>query len=352
MPFPDIFEQTALTETIRREWRALVQQADGEDRDERLGARILPSKTHNGRMVKLRVQDILPTGLAQFRAPHGEPALWTPRPTLREEVWELVDIDEMHRIDPVQMLALKSPDPNVMREATLSLTERGAMLQQRNELRTEWMRWECLKGALVVPFPNAGSVTINYGIPGGHFPTFGVPWTTFATSDPIEDLWALGAVAIADAGLYLSKFIMNNVTFRKLQRSERIREILSSYGRNVMIPTDGDLKALLRENAQWELNDAGYLPENASDKTLTKFIADGKIMATTPNYTYAGHRIGDMKDGWVLVSLPNQEEPVARQGMQSETLSNKMRKQTFLRQASARMPVLYAPEAIAWGTAF
>lgn len=351
MPFPDIFEQTVLTEVIRREWKAIREAAGGGETVGGFpGERILPLTSQNGRHVKIRVQDILPFGLAQFKAPHATPALWTPRPKLREEVIELVDIDEMHRIDPVQMLQLKSPDPNVLEEATLSLTQRGAALQERNELRTEWMRWEALKGTLVVNYPNAGSITVDYGIPAANFPTAGVLWSNTATADPIEDLWTLGAVALNSAGTYLSRFHLNSHTFRYIRRNEKVKDALSSYGRDVMLPTDADLRALLRETSQFDIIDAGYLPENAANYALTKFIADGKVFATTDNYTYAGRRLGDMADGWVLVSLPTQEDPVARQGMQSEILGNKMGKQTFLRQASARIPRLYAPEALAWMT--
>lgn len=351
-PFPDIYEQTVLTELIRRDFQEITSRPGGGINTDWSAQNILPLVTMNGRHVKIRVQEILPTGLAQFRAPHASPALWTPKPQMREQVIEIVDIDEMSRIDPVKMLQLKSPDPNVIQGTFFDIIELGTKLQQRNELRTEWMRWQALQGALVVSYPNAGSITINYGIPAGHFPTFGTPWTDVVHADPVEDLWALGAIALADAGIYLSLFHMNSVTFRYMRRNEKIRQALSTYGRDVMLPTDSDLASLLRAESQIQIVDAGYLPEGASNKLLTKFVPDGKIMTTTKDYTYAGRGIGDMADGWVLVSVPGQEEPDARQGMQSEILGNKMAKQTFLRQASARIPRLYAPESIAWATAF
>ncbi len=350
--YPDIYDQPVLTQLIRREWTEMAQNVGGGEKRDFDAARILPLKRMDGRHVKIKVREILPIGMAQFRAPHGEPALWTPRPNLKEKVIEIVDIDEMHRIDPVQMLHLKSPDPALVKEVQLSLVERGAMLQVRNEMRSDWMRWEALKGTLTVNYPDAASIVIDYGIPVGNFPTFGTPWTDLDGADPIEHLWTLGSVALASAGIYLPLFHMNNATFRYMRRNTKLREMLSSYGRSVMMPTDTDIKALLRDDSQIQLVDSGYLPENASDHTLTKWIPDGKIMATPSNYRYANTPIGDMADGWVLVSVPNSEEPVARQGMQSEILGNKMRKQTFLRQASARVPRLYAPEAIAWGTAY
>jgi len=350
--FPDIYDSTVLTELIRRDWSEIAKRPGGGIATDFSAEKILPLVTQNGRHVKIRVQDVLPTGLAQFRAPHATPALWTPRPVLREQVIEIVDIDELSRIDPVKMLQLKSPDPNLVDGTYFDIIELGTKLQQRNELRTEWMRWQALQGALVVSYPNAGSIAINYGIPANHFPTFGTAWTDVTNSDPIEDLWTLGAVALPDAGIYLSQFHMNSVTFRYFRRNAKVKAALSSYGRDVMLPTDSDLAALLRADTQITIVDAGYLPEGAATKILTKFIADGQIFGTTRDYTYAGRGIGDMADGWVLISVPGQEEPDARQGMQSEMLGNKMAKQTFLRQASARIPRLYAPESLVWGKAF
>lgn len=350
MALTDVFEQTVLTELIRREYNRIVAGAGGGENRQLFAQRILPLVTQNGRHIRIRVQDVLPYGMAQLKAPGATPALYTPRPRLREEVMEIVDIDEMHRIDPIDMLKFKSPDPNVMKEAILDIQQRGATLQTRNELRTEWMRWEALKGSVVLPYPGGNSVTVDYGIPSTHFPTAGTPWATVATADPIEDLWSLSSVTTPNSGIFLSIFHMRSETFRYIRRSVKAKDALSSYGRSVMLPTDTDLAQLLREGSQIEIVDSGYLAENASNKTLTKFIPAGQILALPQGYNYAGHRIGDMADGWVLVNAAGQEEPVARQGMQSETISNKISKHTFLRQASARIPRLYAPEAIAWLT--
>lgn len=351
--FPDIFEQTVVTEFIRREYESIARQAGGgEDRTTEYGARILPLRSVNGRHVKIRYQDIIPKGLAQFKAPGATPALWTFQPNLREKLIELVDIDEFHRIDPIDMLKLKSPDPNVLREAMTGLADRGAALMGRNDLRTEWMRWEALKGNLTVTYPDSSSVTINYGIPMGHFPTFTTPWSDLADADPIEDLWSLSACALSDAGVYLSLFHMNSATFRYLRRSTKVKEALSTYGHNVMLPTDNDLRDLLRENSQIQIVDSGYLTENQTNKVLNKWIPDGKIFATTSDYTYAGRPVGNVADGWVLVAgSTTAQEPIARQGTQSEFIYNRVGQQSLLRVASARMPRIDAPEVLAWAEA-
>lgn len=337
---------------VKRRHEALRLQAGGEEDFSFDGEQILPLQNHNGRHARIRVQDVLPTGLAQFKAPGASPAFWTKKPRLREEVIELVDIDEYHRIDPIDMLKLKSPDPNVQAETVWSIADRGADMADRNVLRTEWMRWQALGGSLEVDYPDAGAVVIDYGVPEGHFKTFGVPWDEVTEAEPIEDLWALGAVALSDAGVYLPLFHFNSATYRYLRRNEKLRDQLSSYGRNVFLPTDKDLRDLAREGTQWKIVDSGYIPEEKETYDMTKWIADGKILATTSDYMYAGRRIGEVLDGWCLVGQPGQEMPAAKQGMQSEFIYDKKGQQTVLRQVSARIVRLVAPNAIGWGTAY
>jgi hypothetical protein len=349
----DLFDQIQVTEFVRREYDALIRGAGGgEDRTTSYGRRILPVRNHEGRHVRVRYQDILGVGLAQFKSPGAQPALWTHKPNLRESFMEIVDIDEMTRWDPVEMLQLQSPDPNVVEQAQETLAQRSTAMQTRNEQRTDWMIWEALKGAITIPFPNAAPLTVTYGIPAAHFPTFATPWTNIAQSDPIEDLWELGAVAIPASGQYLPHHHMSFETHRYMLRSQKVIDRLSSYGRDVLTPTEGDVRALLREGTMITVTDDGWIEENSVSKQLNKWIEDGLIFTTTANYTYAGRPLGWVADGWVLVGVPGREQPVARQGMQSEWIYNRIGQHTLFRQASARMPILNAPEAIAWATAY
>lgn len=354
MTFLDLYDQVVVTEFVRRNYEALVRQAGGgEDRTTQILPKIMPTTTINGRHVRVRYQDVVGVGMAPFKAPGAAPQLWTFKKNLRERFMEIVDIDEMHRVDPVEMLQLKSPDQNVVRETQTSLAERATAMAERNDNRTTWMGWECLKGILTIPYPGAAPITVNYGIPAAHFPTFTTPWTDLDNADPIEDLWALGAVAIPASGIYLPHHHMSFQTFRFMQRNQKIRDMLSSYGRNVMMPTDSDINALLRDGTTFTVTDDGVMPDDGVTKKLVKWIPNGKIFTTTRDYRYAGKRIAEMKDGWVLVgSSSTADQPVARQGMQSEWIYNRINQATLFRQASARMPLLHAPEAIAWATAY
>jgi hypothetical protein len=349
----DLFDQIQVTEFVRQNYEQIARSAGGgEDRTTSYGERILPMRPHNGRHVRIRVQNIYGVGMAPFKSPGAAPQLWTHKPNLSEQFMELVDIDEAHPVDPVEMLAIKSNDPNRREEAQFDLAEKATAMATRNDQRTMWMRWEAMKGVLTVPFPNAGSITINYGIPAPHFPTFATPWTTLATSDPVEDLWALGAVALPASGIYLRRFHMSFATQRNMLRSQSWQTRLSSYGRDVMFPRDSDVSELLREGSEIVVTDDGWMDDGQANFSLNKWIADGKVFATTPDYRYNGKEIGEVKDGWVLVGAPGADQPVARQGMQSEWIYNRVSQHTLFRQASARMVVLYAPQALAWGTAY
>ncbi len=350
----DLWDQVVVTEVIKRRYEETRLEAGGGEDFKLDGEDILPLKSHNGRYARVRIHDISPVGMAHFKAPGASPALWTKKPALREEVMELVDVDEFHRIDPIDMLKLQSPDPNVAADMVWSIADRGVDMKDRNINRTEWMRWEALKGTLVVNYPDtAGPQTIDYGIPVNNFTTFGIPWNNVAEAEPIEDFWALGALGLTSAGVYLPLYHFNSATYRYIRRNEKVKDQLSSYGRNVFLPTDQDLRDLLREGTQWKIVDSGYFNEGQTDFELHKWIEDGQIMATTSNYKYNGRRIGEVLDGWVLVGGPTDAQlPVARQGEQAEIIYKRTDQQTVLRHASARIPRLVYPETIAWATAY
>jgi hypothetical protein len=144
---------------------------------------------------------------------------------------------------------------------------------------------------------------------------------------------------------------MSFKTHRLMLRNQKLNAKLSSYGRDVMFPKESDVTELLRDGTTIVKTDDGWMTEGSATFSLNRWIAEGKIFTTTSNYRYLGRPIGEVKDGWVLVGSPGADQPVARQGMQSEWIYDRVNQHTLFRQASARMVVLYAPQAIAWGTA-
>lgn len=353
MPMEDIFEQQVLTAFVNRNIEDEANANDGGENRAFFGQQIAPLVDVNSRVTRIRVSDVLPYGLGQFKAPDATPPLFKTKPKLREMLIELVDLDEMERFVGTEWQRLTSGDPAIARGALLSLTTRLRIMQLRNDRLTEWMRWQAFKGAMTVTYPDGGTLTIDYGFDGSHLPTASTPWTTLNAADPLGDLFAWSQVGADDAGQYYRNVHLNTTTWRLLVYNATIRSYLSALGRSIMLPTRADIAALMREGtSNFEILDAGYLPENATNRRLTKFIPDNRVLITT-DYVLGGQRIADVANGQVLVGGGTDAgagPPVPRVGPQSEIISNPFSKNVFRRQASSRMVRIYIPEALLYAT--
>lgn len=352
MSMEDIFEQQVITQLIRRNIEAETQSnavGGGENRAF-FGQNIAPLVGVQSRVSRIRTQDVLPYGLGQFKAPDATPPLFKTKPQLKEFIIELVLLEEMERFTSEEWIKLNSSDASIARGARLSLVDRLTIMNSRNDRLTEFMRWQAFKGTLVVTYPDGGAITVDYGIPSTHFPTAAIPWTDTTNADPIADLYAWSQYGADDAGEYYSLIHMNSVTWRLFQFNGKIRNYLSALGRTVMLPTTADLQQLMRQGtANFEIIDAGFLPTNATNRRLTKYLPDNRLLLTT-GYSLFGNPIADVADGQVLVGGDTGSAPAIQQGMQAEIISNPFSKNVFRRVASARIPRIYFPEAFLYAT--
>lgn len=350
MALEDFFEQPVQTllvnRHIERESQGLIGQHGTSTFD---GATIAPLVTVTADWVRLRITDVMPYGMGQFRAPNASPPLFKPRPVLREERMKLAYLDEMEPFDNEEWRTLKSNDDSIRRGARLSLIERAAIMQQRNDQLTEYMRWEAFKGVVNAPYPDGGTLTIDYGFDPTHFPVAAIPWSNVSLADPVADLNAWSVIGADDAGAYYTKTHINTTTWRWIQHNEKIKSYLSPLGRSLLVTRPADIQELLDAEMQFVRVDSGFVPEGATNRRLTKFLPDARVLLTT-EYILRGQRIADVADGQVTVSVPGSEEPVLRQGSQSEFLHNKFTKQVFYRRASARLPRIYFREAFLYAT--
>jgi hypothetical protein len=353
MAIGDIFVQPVFTEFVKRNIDDESQMNTGGENRAFFGARIAPLVAVQSTVTKLRFADVKPYGLGQFKAPNATPPLYKPTPVFREEYIELALLEEMERFTAEEWRKLNTVDQTEASRAMLELGDRMRILQLRNDRLTEWMRWQAFRGTLAITYPDGGQITVDYGFTSAQLPTISTAWTDTTNADPIEDLYAQSQVTADLVGEYASIAHMNSQTWRLVQRNKKIQAYLSALGRQVMLPTTADFQQLMREGtANFEIIDAGYLPENATNRRLTKFLPDNRVLLTAggPSYTIGGTRIADVADGQVAVGGGPNEAPNYRQGMQSELMGHWLSKQVVRRQASARIPRLYFPEAFVWMT--
>jgi hypothetical protein len=352
MAMLDLFDQQALTEVIRRNIEDESNANDGGEDRAFIGASFAPLVSVASRTARISVADVEPYGMGQFKSPDATPPLFKPKPRYEEKLFELVELDEMERFVGTEWMLLNSSDPLIARGAILSLVERLRIMLSRNDLLTEWMRWEAVKGVLSIDYPDGSTQVIDYGMDPSHQPTLtGTDvWTDHTNSDPLGDLFAWSAIGAVDAGRYYNTVYLNTVTWRHLVYNENIRSYLSALGRSIMLPTTADMQALMREGTgNFILNDSGYLPDGATTHELTKFIPDNRVLLT-PGNTLFGNRIMDVADGQVLVGGDTGAAPTIRQGYQTEVIANPFSKNVFRRAASARIPRIYFPEAFLYAT--
>jgi hypothetical protein len=350
----DLFDQATLTDVVRLPLQRSTATA-GED-GAKLGEVIAPFKSLQSRVARMQVMDVIAFGLGQFKAPDATPPLYKPQTEWKEQVIELVLLEEMERISGEDWLKLHSSDPVISRVAGATLVERGQILQLRNERLTEWMRWQAFTGSLTVTYPTGSQLYIDYGLPPTHKPTVSTLWSDVANADPVTDIQAWSEVLAADSGFYGNRLHMNSKTWDYLIRNTKIKNMVNFYAPSA--PTiNRPTKALILElftsfatNVEIVIYDNGYRAEGLSGfvappAQITKYLPDGFVLMTAGGSSYAvdGDPIADTLDGQVLVGEDFDHAGI-RQGVQSEVIFDNMSKNHFFRQASARIPRIRHPE--------
>jgi hypothetical protein len=350
----DVFSQATFTDLVRRRLQTMFESILA------IGPQIAPNFSVYDRTIEREIAEVASFGVAQFRAPGATPAIYTPDIRYTQEVVSLLLIDEMQRIDEDAHLKLTSPTPNVRARAGVDLVTSAAVLQLRNENRTEWMRWQAFLGNnIVVQYPQTGQqVTVQYNYYSGHKPTAAIPWSDRGNATPIDDMRAWQLQVANDLGYYGCNLHMNTVTWTRLQRSDQARGYLTQTDRNAFLPTRQDIEGLLYGSVDTDsqgdrvaqapriiVSDAGYRDTTAGYSrglsAMTKYIPDGTVLVTGP-YVFEGEPIADVADGMVAVRQ-DFNRLAWLQGMQSEILLDHYTH--FFRQASARFVRLRRPEA-------
>ena len=357
MPFKtfDVWDQSALTDEIRRPPEGRAPGA-AEDSTQRLGDTMAPFVATYEDVVRVNVAEILPFGIAQFRAPDASVPLVKHDVAIREILMELVLIDEQERIGESEWKKLNSPNENERRSAGVQLIDKGKVLRVKNDRATEWMRWQMFQDLLVVPYNNGASMLpVESGMSDTHKVQSAVSWASTSTADPVADIQAWSELLAKDTGFYGRHVHMNSTVWNKLIYNEKIKNAVNFYAagaNSILRPRREEILSLF-ETFSTSLDvvvyDNGYRDVGQGGigtSSLTKYLPDGYVLVTT-DYSLDGTRIADTLDGMVTISSAWNETTVL-QGLQSEMLVDHESKNHLLRVASARMPRLLIPDAFVW----
>lgn len=342
MPF-DIYDQAVLTALVNEPVDTALETAPY------LGSQIAPVNDIQSRMARLEVGRQYSFGIGQFKAPNAMPALVEMPVTERQEALiEMVQLEEMHRINSEQWLKLNSTDENIRNYEGLEVVDRGRILRQRLERLTEWMRWQAfVNGSLTVTYPRTNSqLFIDYGWLPGHMPTAATLWSDTTNSDPIADLEAWQQQVANDSG-YLGTLIhLTSPTAKLLLNNVKLKTYFNVPAGQPFRATLDQVASLLADGTQFVVHDAGFRPmasgASRADAAHTRYLPNGKVLLTTP-YSIDGENIADTLNGQVEISSDYNETAIS-QGPQSEVILDHMTKNRYLREAAARIVRIIHPE--------
>lgn len=347
----NIYDQAVLTNLINNPVETALEKAPF------LGSRIAATKSLAARMARIEIANAYSFGIGQFKAPNAMPALVEmPTGERQAKMIELVQLEEMHRINSEQWMKLNSTDGNIKNSEGLTVVERGQILQRRNERLTEWMRWQAfVNGAVTITYPRTNSVlAIDYGFLAGHRPEPANLWTDLTNADPVEDLDSYQTKLAEDSGHMGLNIHLTSKTAKLILRNEKLKPYFSVPSGQPFKPTLEDVAGLLAQGTKFVLYDAGYRPMasgtglSTTDANHTRYLPHNKVVITT-DYEIEGEQIADTLDGQVEISVSYDQTSI-NQGTQSETILDHMTKNRYLRQASARIVRILHPECFLTAT--
>jgi hypothetical protein len=357
VPF-DIWATANNTRTIQRRFETRREQKP------QLIERILPMAPSWERRVKLRRLDVKAVGMAALRAPQASPSLYSPTIKITDTEMQLLIIDEMTPIEEDLWERLTSRVEETRLRAGATMIQIAQALQLRNEHRSRWLGWQALTGTLSVNYPNAGqTLTVDYDIPSTLQPTDLVAWTDHAASDPVETIRGWQEVMADECGEFGLWVHMNSNTFRHILLNEKVMASLTGSQTDLYQASRQQIERLLHGGESDEADQAsrifiynGGVREEAAgyDRGLsshTKFIPDGYVLITPPNYEVEGDPLGEMLDGRVAVGA-GFNNLVWRMGAQSEVMADQETHGWKWRQSSSRIPRLIIPEGIMWARGY
>lgn len=342
-PTFDIWDQAVVTALVNEPVDTALEQSP------RLGDQIAPLQNTDSRLARIEVGNTYSFGIGQYKAPNAMPALIEMPVTERKEALiEMVQLEEMHRINSEQWMKLRSNDENVRKAEGLDIVTRGQILRRRMERLTEKMRWDVfLNGALTITYPRTNSqLLVDYGWLPGHKPTASTLWTDTTNADPVADLEAAQQKVADDSGFLGTEIHLTSQDAKLIVTNAKLKNYFNVDAGTPFRASLNQVATLLAEGTRFIVHDAGWRPMASGaardEAAHTRYLPIGKVLVTTP-YTVEGERIAQTLNGWVDISRSfDSAEPTM--GPANEIILNHMDKNRYLREAASRIVQVLHPE--------
>lgn len=345
MPTFDIYDQAVLTELVNEPVDTALEAAPY------LGESIAPTNSINARMARMDIGRTYSFGIGQFKAPNAMPAL-IEMPTVerQEALIEMVQLEEMHRINSEQWIRLQSSDELIRATEGLEVVERGQILRRRLERLTEWMRWQVfISGALTITYPRTNSqLLIDYGWLSGHKPvlTSTAMWSDTTNSDPVSDIESWQQLLSNDSGHLGTRVHLTSACAKNVINNAKLKTYFNVPVGQPFRATLEQVASLLAEGTVFVVHDAGFRPmasgASRTDAAHTRYLPNNKVLITT-DYSIEGEQIADTLNGQVEISSAFNDTSV-QQGPSSEVILDHMTKNRYLREGAARIVRVIHPE--------
>lgn len=341
----DIWDQAVLTALVNEPVDTALEAAPY------LGQQIAPNNNIESRMARMDVGRTYSFGIGQFKAPNAMPAL-VEMPTVerREALIEMVQLEEMHRINSEQWMRLQSRDENIRRAEGLEVVERGSILRRRLERLSEWMRWQAfVNGSLTITYPRTNSqLFIDYGFLPGHKPVLAGPaaWSDTTNSDPVADLEAWQLLMAEDSGFIGTRIHLTSATANLILKNAKLKTYFNVPSNAPFRATLDQVAGLLAQGTTFVVHDAGFRPMASGaardEAAHTRYLPNNKVVMTS-DYSIDGENIADTLNGQVEVSSDYNDTSILV-GPQAEVILDHMTKNRYLREAAARIVRIIHPE--------
>jgi hypothetical protein len=339
----DIFDQAVLTALVNEPVDTALESAPS------LGEQIAPTNQVQTRMARMDIGRQYSFGMGQFKAPNAMPALIEmPVTERREALIEMVQLEEMHRINSEQWIRLNSSDENISNAEGLDVVTRGTILRRRLERLTEWMRWQAfVEGALTVTYPRTNSqLFIDYGWLPGHKPVPATLWSDTNNSDPVADLEGWQQQVADDSGHLGTRIHLTSSTAKLIIANAKLKTYFNVPAGQPFRATLDQVAQLLAEGTQFIVHDAGFRPmasgATRTEASHTRYLPNNRVLMTT-EYQIDGEGIADTMNGQTEISAEYNATSI-QQGPSSEVILDHMTKNRYLREGAARIVRIIHPE--------